>query len=85
MKFIGSKFPLKMEDTTQDFDKDGYPLPAGVSLMSPAVCSAILCNYSKLKQDSAECFEGDTWYLMYDFDKLSDKALKDYPLYERLV
>lgn len=27
----------------------------------------------------------DTWYVMESFDKLCDKALKEYPYYERLV
>jgi hypothetical protein len=36
--------------------------------MDPTVCEAILCNYSKLKQDSWDHFEGDTWYLIYDFE-----------------
>lgn len=76
---------IKLDDRTHRFDKDGFPIPEGVSLLDPEVCSAILCNYSKLKQDSWENFESDTWYLMRDFDKLSDKTLKDYPLYERLV
>lgn len=49
------------------------------------MCSAILCNYSKLKQSSWDCFNGDTWYLMRDFDNVSSKALKDYPVYERIV
>jgi hypothetical protein len=43
---VGAKAPVKLEDTTHEFDKDGYPIPEGVSLMNPEVCSAILCNYS---------------------------------------
>lgn len=68
-------------------DEDGYiyPVPEGVSLLDPVVCSAILCNYSRLKQDSQGEYEKDLWYLMEDFDKLCDRALKDYPLYDRIV
>ena len=84
-KITRSKSCIKLEDKTYDFDDDGYPIPKGVSLLNPDVCSAILCNYSRLKQDSYDQFEGDTWYLMYDFDIISEKALKDYPLYERIV
>lgn len=57
----------------------------GISLMNPEVVSAILCNYSKLKEDSWDRFDGDTWYLMQDFDNISSAALKDFPLYLRLV
>ena len=84
-KITRSKSVIKLDDKTHLFDEDGYPIPEGISLLDPAVCSAILCNYSRLKQDSWDQFEGDTWYLMHDFDVISDKALKDYPLYERIV
>ena len=84
-KITRSKSVIKLDDKTHLFDEDGYPIPEGVSLLDPAVCSAILCNYSRLKQDSWDQFEGDTWYLMHDFDVISSKALKDYPLYERIV
>ena len=80
-----SRSYIKLDDKTYQFDKEGFPIPEGVSLLDPAVCSAILCNYSRLKQDSWDQFEGDTWYLIYDFDVISEKALKDYPLYERIV
>ena len=76
---------IKLEDTTCEFDDKGMPIPQGVSLMDPKIISAILCNYSQLKQGSWDKFEGDTWYLMQDFDKLSDIALQEYPLYERIV
>ena len=84
-KITRSKNIIKLDDKTYRFDEEGYPIPEGISLLDPAVCSAILCNYSRLKQDSWDQFEGDTWYLMYDFDVISNKALKDYPLYERIV
>lgn len=84
-KITRSKSVIKLEDKTHRFDEKGYPIPEGISLLDPAVCSAILCNYSRLKQDSWDQFEGDTWYLMHDFDVISDKALRDYPLYERIV
>ena len=84
-KLTRSKYSLKLEDTTYRFDEDGYPIPEGVSLLNPEICSAILCNYSRLKQDSWDQFEGDTWYLIYDFENICDKALADYPLYMRIV
>jgi hypothetical protein len=65
--------------------KDGRVISKGVVLTDPAVCSAILCNYSRLKQDSWGDFESDTWYLIYDFETVCDKALEDYPLYMKIV
>lgn len=59
-----------------------HPLYAGVSLLDPRVCSAILRNYSKLRQADITT---DTWCLMEDFDRVSAKALSPYPIYNRIV
>lgn len=64
---------------------DGTVEATGISLLNPKVVSAILCNYSKLKQDCDGQFEDDLWYLLYDFDKLCEKALKDYPVYDKIT
>lgn len=57
----------------------------GISLMDVRVVSAILCNYSRLKEDSCDQFNGDTWYLIQDFENTCDKALADFPIYQRIV
>lgn len=57
----------------------------GISLMDPKVVSAILCNYSKLKEDSYDQFDGDTWYLIQSFEDICDRALADFPIYQRIV
>ena len=72
-------------DDNSYLNEDNEIILDGVTLMDPKVVSAILCNYSKLKEDSYDRFEGDLWYLIQDFDKISYQALKDYPLYLRLV
>ena len=84
-KLTRSRNFIMLPDKTHLFDEDGYPIPEGVSLLDPAVCSAILCNYSRLKQDSSDQFEGDLYYLMDSFDEIADIALKEYPLYEKIV
>ena len=66
------------------FDDEGFVVPEGVSLCDPKVVSAILCNYSLLKQESWGEFEKDLWYLMQEFDEVADAALKEYPLYDRI-
>lgn len=83
-KLVRSRHFIPLDDSVS-FDKDGYCVPEGISLIDPAVCSAILCNYSKLKEDSWGQYEGDTWYLIYDFEQVCDKALEKYPLYQRIV
>ena len=74
-----------MLDGEISFDAEGYCMGKGVSLVDPAVCSAILCNYSRLKQDSYANFMTNTYFLMEDFDNICKKALEDYPLYDKIV
>ena len=83
-KLTHSKHILPLDEEIS-LGEDGSLNYSGITLLNPSVCSAILCNYSKLKEDSWDQFEGDTWYLIYDFENTCDKALKDYPLYQRLV
>lgn len=72
-------------DEKVTINEDGTITSMGISLINPAVCSAILCNYSKLKEDSWGYFDNDMWYLIYDFERVCDKALKKYPLYQRII
>ena len=60
-------------------------VPQGYSFANPKVISAILCNYSRLKEEDFGNLESDSWYMMLDFDDLATKVLKKYPLYERIV
>ena len=80
-----SNAPIALDDTTCEFDENGFPIPSGVSLLDPKVCSAILCNYSKLKESGWGSFNADTWYLMESFDDVCGRALAEYPLYEKIV
>lgn len=84
-KLTHSKTYIHLEGMVSGFDDEGYPIPAGLSLLDPKICSAILCNYSKLKETGWGNFESDTWYLIESFDDVSSRALADYPLYEKLV
>ena len=48
--------------------------------------SALLCNYSALKEDAWGKFNSDSYYMMLDLDNVVDDALKDdYPLYYKLL
>lgn len=84
-KLVHSKSWIALDAKFEGFDEQGYPIITGVSLTNPDVCCAILCNYSRLKQDSWGEYEKDLWYLMEDFDAISEVALQDFPLYERIV
>ena len=69
-------------------DENGDPVSdCLVSLFDPHHVCCLLCNYSKLKEDCWGHFDSDWWYLMEDFDNLSERALKeDYPiLYDIMI
>lgn len=83
-KLTRSRHDIPLEDDFS-FDDEGYVIPEGVSLVNPKICSTILCNYSLLKQECWGEFEKDLYYLMDDFDDVADAALKNYPLYDKLV
>ena len=57
-----------------------------ISFFNPKHISILLCNYSKLKQDSYGKFYADGYFLMEDLDDLIESALKEeYPLYYDLL
>lgn len=76
---------LSQFDDSYKIDEEGKVIPEGISFLNPKVISAILCNYSRLKQVGFDDLESDTWYMMLDFDILAAKALEDYPLYDRIA
>lgn len=83
-----SRSYIPLDDTSRletDANGDRNLVIEGVSLMSSTVCSAILCNYSRLKQDSYDQFEGDLWYLIQSFEDICDKALEHFPIYQRII
>jgi hypothetical protein len=57
-----------------------------ISLFNPKHISAILCNYSKLKEDSYGKFKSDAYYFLWDLENLVENTLKEkYPLYYDLI
>ena len=57
-----------------------------ITLFNPKHISALLCNYSKLKEDCWGRFSSDSYYLMEDLDNLIERTLKEkYPLYYDLL
>lgn len=80
----GGFFYIPLDDDSY-LDENNEVQIKGISLMDPKVVSAILCNYSKLKEDSYDQFNGDTWYLIQTFEDLCDKALAAFPIYMRII
>lgn len=58
---------------------------SGMALVDPQVCSAILCNYGKLKGESEARFNSDLYYLLCSFDDIAAEALQSLPMYEKIV
>ncbi len=83
-KLIRSKGHIQLKEN-YELDDDGHIIPYGCSLCNPKICSLLLCNYSKLKQDSYGDFESDIYFLMEDFDKIASKALDPYPIFNKIV
>ena len=54
------------------FDDEGFVVPKGVSLCDPKVVSAILCNYSSLKENRKE-FERIAKFLV-NYDIVNDRS-----------
>ncbi len=58
-----------------------------ISFFNPIHLSALLCNYSKLKEQCWSRFQSDAYYMMQDLDNLIQETLRDkYPmLYDLLI
>ena len=56
-----------------------------ISFMNPKHVSALLCNYSKLKEQCYGRFYTDGYFLMEDLDAAIERALHDKPLYRDLL
>ena len=68
-------------------DENGEPVSDGlISFFNHEHISALLCNYSALKEDAWGKFSQDSWYMMEDLDNLIEKTLRnEYPLYYKLL
>lgn len=68
-------------------DALGEPHNDGIlDFFNPAHISAVLCNYSALKECSWGKFEDDLFYAMEDFDILVEAAIGNkYPIYQWII
>ena len=79
-----SKLDLSEEITIDE--KGDVHSTALISLFEPKHVSALLCNYSKLKESAWGHFISDSYYLMEDLDTLIENTLREnYPLYYDIV
>lgn len=80
---------LSKVDLSEDvnLDEKGEVASTGlVNFYNPKHISALLCNYSKIKEDCWDKFNSDIKWMMEDLDTLVDKTLKEkYPYYYKLL
>ena len=86
LKNLTHSKPIVKLDGYNTLNEEGYCVPHGITLTSPAVCSAILCDYQRLMTSARNGSSfAETWSLMEDFNNLMRRALANYPVYQRLV
>lgn len=67
-------------------DENGEVFADGtLTLLNPTHVSLLLCNYSKLKEDTYDKFNSDAHWILQDLERLADIALAEFPLYQDLV
>lgn len=68
-------------------NEDGsLKIEGNFSLLNPDHVSAVLCNYSRIKQECWGQFSSDAYYMIQDLENLVDETLeKDFPLYYDLL
>ena len=68
-------------------DENGEVQSTGIiNLFNPLHISVLLCNYSRIKQDSWDNFNSDIRWLMEDLDGIIDRTFENkYPLYYDLI
>lgn len=84
---LTKSFSTMSFDETITMDENNMPVSDGlISFFNPTHISALLCHYSKLKEDAWGKFSSDAYFMMEDLDAAVDAALKEkYPLYYDLV
>ena len=57
-----------------------------INLYTPAHISLLLCNYSKIKEETWDCLNSDLRWMMLDLEELIDETFKEkFPLYYDLI
>ena len=71
---------------TVSIGSDGEPISNGlVTFFNYKHISALLCNYSNLKENAYGNFTDDIYFVMEDLDKLIEKTLPQEPLLYRIL
>ena len=72
---------IQIDPDTGEIYSDGL-----ITLINPFHVSLLLCNYSKIKEETYENFGSDLRWMMVDLDDLVERTFKEkFPLYYKLV
>lgn len=86
IKTIKSISKLDLGESVRINEKQEVESDCFVSLFNPKHVSALLCNYSKLKEDTYSDLNSDARWMMIDLENGIDACLKDkYPIYYDLI
>ena len=74
-------------DEKISLDENGKVVSTGIiNFYDPKHITSLLCNYTKLKEDSWDRLSSDMKWMLIDFERLVDKTFaEDYPLYYSLI
>ena len=77
---------IALEEKISVNEDGSLKIEGNFSLLNPDHVSAVLCNYSRIKQDCWGQFSRDAYYMIQDLENLVDETLeKDFPLYYDLL
>lgn len=77
---------ITLEEKISVNEDGSLKIEGNFSLLNPDHVSAVLCNYSRIKQDCWGQFSSDSYYMIQDLENLVDETLeKDFPLYYDLL
>ena len=77
---------ITLEEKISVNEDGSLKIEGNFSLLNPDHVSAVLCNYSRIKQECWGQFSSDAYYMIQDLENLVDKTLeKDFPLYYDLL
>ena len=82
LNLIKSSHTLDLTDNIEITPEGNIVDRTIISLFNPAHVSVLLCNYSKIKENSWDRLNSDIRYVMMDLENTIDTVLKkDYPMY----
>lgn len=86
MNVTKSMHTLNLDDKITVNEDGSLKIEGTFSYLNPDHISAILCNYSRLKEGSWGKMNSDLYYAIMDVENLVDRTLQeDYPLYYKLL